>query len=148
MKEAAYDYLQLLEEHDHPRRCEYPPSFDLKAAEERFTQLAEELIAAYPGSTFETGAAIQDASFHGQVFLAYEGLSVLIRVSNFGRFVSFCDDEDHLLLPQEALCQLLELFNKQGYRFIPPEVLSMPYTGECKGVSGFRDWGYRYFEWI
>ena len=80
MKEAAYDYLKLLEEHDHTRRCEYPPSFDLKAAEERFAHLAEELIAAYPGSTFETGAAIQDASFHGQIFLAFEGLTILIRL--------------------------------------------------------------------
>ncbi|HCN28541.1 MAG TPA: hypothetical protein DIT64_07185 [Verrucomicrobiales bacterium] len=148
MKEAAYDYLKLLEEHDHTRRCEYPPSFDLKAAEERFAHLAEELIAAYPGSTFETGAAIQDASFHGQIFLAFEGLTILIRASNFGRFITFFDEEEHMLLPDETRCWLLELFIKHGYRFIPPEVLSMPYTGECKGVSGFRDWGYRYFEWI
>jgi hypothetical protein len=143
-----HDYLQVLQEHDDAQRCEHPRSFDLQAAEERFIRMAEELVAAYPGTKFETGAAIQDASFHGQVILVVEGLSVLIRVSNFGRFISFLDDEDHLLLPEETLRQLLNLFIQHGYQFIPPEVLSSPYTGKCKGVSGFRDWGYRYFEWI
>ncbi|MEZ5384873.1 MAG: hypothetical protein R3F13_05105 [Prosthecobacter sp.] len=142
------DYLQLFQEYDHAWRCEFPPSFDLIAAEERFTLLAKELVTAYPGTKFETGSTIQDASFHGQVFLAFEGLTILIRASNFGRFITFFDEEDHMLLPDETRCCLLELFIKHRYRFVPPEVLSMPYTGKCKGVSGFRDWGYRYFEYI
>lgn len=142
------DYLKLLQDHDHARWCEYPPFFDLRAAETRFIGMAEELVTAFPGTKYETGAEIQDASFHGQVFLEFEGFAILIRASNFGRFITFFDDEEHLLLPEETHRGLLELFIRHGYQFIPPDLLSTPYTGKCKGVSGFRDWGYRYFEWL
>ena len=59
------DYLQLLKSHDDPRHGEQPPGFDRYAAEARFAKMAEEIVSAFPGSRFETGVEIQDASFHG-----------------------------------------------------------------------------------
>lgn len=141
------DYLQLLKAHDDPRYSEYPPAFDLEVAEARFTKMAEEIVAAFPGSRFETGVEIQDASFHGQIFIASDGRFALVRVSNFGGFVTFsgCDDD---CLTATARDGLLAIFAAHGYTFIPPDVLATPYDGANRGVTGFRDWGCRYFEWI
>lgn len=142
------DYLQLLRAHDDPRPqySEHPPGFDHSTAEACFTKMAEVIVAAYPGSRFETGAEIQDASFHGQIFVASTDKFALVRVSNFGGFVTFEDDDDCLTI--EAREGLLGTFAAHGYTFIPPVILAEPYDGACPGVSGFRNWGYRYFEWI
>jgi len=141
------DYLQILRAHDDPCHAEQPPAFDRSAAELRFTKLADEIVAAFPGSRFETGTEIQDASFHGQIFVASAGRFALVRASNFGRFVTFFGDDDDCLTP-EARVRLLGAFVAHGYIFIPADVLSAKYDGANPGVSGFRDWGYRYFEWI
>ena len=145
------NYLELLRKHDDARHSEQPPDFDRPAAEARFTEMAEEIVLAFPGSRFETGAEIQDASFHGQVFIASAGRFALVRVSNFGNFVTFFGDDDDCLTADaraDAREILLSVFAAHGYGFIPPETLSLPYDGQNKGISGFRDWGYRYFEWI
>lgn len=141
------DYLPLLKAHDDALHSEQPPGFDRYAAEVRFTKMAEEIASAFPGSRFETGAEIQDASFHGQIFIASAGALALVRVSNFGGFVTFFGDDDDCL-SAEARDRLLGTFAAHGYTFIPPDALSTPYDGSCRGVSGFRDWGYRFFEWI
>ncbi len=141
------DYLQLLKSHDDPRHSEHPRGFDRAAAEVRFTKMAREILSAFPGSRLETGTEIQDASFHGQIFVASAGRFALVRVSNFGGFVTFFGDDDDCL-SAEAAERLQGVFAAHGYTFIPPEVLSAPYDGTCPGVSGFPDWGYRYFEWI
>ena len=141
------DYLQLLKTHDDPRNSEQPRGFDRDAAEARFTKMAEEIIAAFPGSRFETGMEIQDASFHGQMFIASAGRFAPVRVSSLGGFVAFCGDDDDCLTA-EARGGLLGTFAAHGYTFIPQDVLSAAYDGACRGVSGFRDWGYRFSEWI
>ncbi len=87
------DYLRLLKAHDDPQHSEHPPGFDYVAAEARFVMMAEEIVSLFPGSRFETGTAIQDASFHGQIFVASAGRFALVRVSNFGRFVTFSGDD-------------------------------------------------------
>ena len=140
------DYLKLLKAHDDPLQSEYPSGFDYPIAKVQFIKMAEEIVSAFPGSRFETGMEIQDASFHGQIFIVSSGKFALVRVSNFGHFVTFFDDDD--CLATEARDRLLGTFAAHGYTFIPPDVLSTPYDGACRGVSGFRDWGYRYFEWI
>ena len=98
------DYLQLLKAHDDPRNSEHPPGFDHAAAEIRFTKMAEEIVYAFPGSRFETGVEIQDASFHGQLFIASAGKFALVRASNFGGFVTFFGDDDCLSAEQESDC--------------------------------------------
>lgn len=139
------DYLQLLKAHDDARHSEHPQGFDYSVAEARFTKMAEEIVSVFPGSRFETGALIQDASFHGQIFVATGGGFALVRVSNFGGFVTFFDDDR---LTAETRDSLLGVFAAHGYTFIPPDVLATPYDGACSGVSGFPNWSYRYFEWI
>ena len=141
------DYIHLLKAHDDPRNSEQPPAFDRRAAESRFTKMAEEIVSDFPGSGLETGGAIQDASFHGQIFVAIGGKFALIRVSNFGSLVTFFGDDEDCVSP-EARNRLLAKFLAHGYTFIPPDALSAPYDGANPGVSGFRDWGCRYFEWI
>ena len=141
------DYLQLLKAHDDARHSEQPSGFDRHSAEARFTKMAKEIISAFPGSRYETGVEIQDASFHGQIFIASAGRFALIRVSNFGSFVTFFGDDDDCLT-DDARDRLLGTFMAHGYTFVPPHALSVPYDGACRGVSGFRDWGYRFFEWI
>ena len=141
------DYIQLFKAHDDPGHSEHPRGFDYAAAEVRFTKMAEEILSAFSGSRFETGVEIQDASFHGQIFVASADRFALVRVSNFGGFVTFFGDDDDCL-SAEARERLLGAFAKHGYTFSPPEALAAPYDGTCSGVSGFPDWGYRYFEWI
>lgn len=132
--------LQLFKAHDDPRHSEHPPSFDFAAAEVRFTKMAEEILTAFPGSRFETGVEIQDASFHGQIFVASAGRFALVRVSNFGGFVTFFGDDDDCL-GAKARERLLGVFAKHGYTFLPPEALALalasPYDGTCPRVSGF-----------
>jgi hypothetical protein len=140
------DYLQLLRAHDDPQHCESPAGFNYAAAETRFVKMAAEIASSLPGSRFEAGNEIQDASFHGQIFVASAGRFALVRVSNSGGFVTFFDDDD--CLTTETRDRLPEVFATNGYTFIPPDVLSATYDGACSGVSGFSNWGYRYFEWI
>jgi hypothetical protein len=141
------DYLQLLKRHDDPRHAEQPPDFDRAAAELRFTKMANEILGAFPGSRFETGAEIQDASFHGQIRVRLGDRFALVRVSNFGRFIALCGDDDDCLTT-DARDRLLAIFTTHGYLFIPSDALAIPYDGENAGVAGFKDWGYRYFEWV
>ncbi len=141
------DYLRLLKSHDDTEYVEYPAGFDYALAESQFAVMAEEIASLFPGSRFETGVEIQDASFHGQIYVALAEQLTLVRVSNFGRFVSFCGG-DYDCLPAVARDRLLQVFAAHGYTFIPPEVLDMPCDGVATGVSGFKTWGHRFFEWI
>lgn len=140
------DFVQLLKSHDDPRHAEQPPGFDRVAAESRFRKLAEEVLHAFSGSRFETGAEIQDASFHGSIEVAMGGRFARICASNFDRFIAFYGSDDDCLTP-EARARLLAMFAAHGYTFIPIEVLAMPYDGANPGVTGFTTWGHRYFSW-
>ena len=140
------DYMQLLKANDDPRYAERLPDFDLDAAQARFTAMAQEIVAAFPGSRYETGTEIQDASFHGQVAVAFAGHFALVRVSNFGGFATIADEDD--CLDAAARDRLVTAVAAHGYTFIPAEVLNQPYDGDNPGVRGFRSWWYRYFDWI
>lgn len=140
------DYLQLLKSHDDAEYVEYPAGFDYALAESQFAVMAEEVASLFPGSRFETGTEIQDASFHGQVYVALAGRIALVRVSNFGNFVTFFDDDD--CLTPAAADRLLNVFAAHGYTFIPRDVLATPYDGTCSDAFGFRTWAYRFFEWL
>ncbi|HYF37905.1 MAG TPA: hypothetical protein VD994_21565 [Prosthecobacter sp.] len=143
------DDLQLLRDADDPRRAEAPSGFDRRAAEARFAKMAEMIVAAFPESTFETGKAVQDAAFHGQVRLVLgRGCQehALIRASNFGGFVAIHDDAHSL--SREQRHWLLTLFPDQGYTFIPEKVLALPYDGGNPDLRALPDWWERYFEWL
>jgi hypothetical protein len=104
---------------------------------------------------YETGMDIQDASFHGQILLPYslltedavnESYLIRLRASNFGHLVTLYDD-DTLIRP-EALATIISVLEELGYTYVPTVVLNEPYLGKNPGVSGFRTWGMRYFDWI
>lgn len=132
--------LALFEELDDPKYCEEPPGFDLEAAEARFAAFVSALDAAtgchHP---VETGAHIQDASFHSQVDLGGDWL----RFSAFGEMVTVRDTE---LVDPTTLDTVRRLCVERGYVFIPPEFTKLPYTGNNRGVTGIRDWWIRYFD--
>jgi hypothetical protein len=140
------DYTSLLKVHDDPRNAEWPPGFDLSAAETKFTKMAKEIVAAFPGSHFETGTAIQDASFHGQIFVALAGDFASLRVSNFGSLATVTDEDD--CLDAVSRSRLLDTLAAHGYTFIPADILDQPYDGTNPGVTGFRTWWCRYFDWL
>jgi hypothetical protein len=141
------DYLELLRRHDHPTHWEHPPGFDYRAATERFARFVDELSAELGAAPrVETGVHIQDASFHGQVFLPPPGgRQALIRFSNFGDMATVSDDES---VPEATLAAVLGLLGKHGYVYVPGAVLAQPYTGSNPGVTGIDTWWIRYFDWV
>src|SRR4051812_46138479 len=107
------DYAQLLAAHDHPTRWEYPPGFDYNAAIARFGRFVADLSAALGVPVpSETGAHVQDASFHSQAFLPLPGgLQGLIRFSNFGDMATVGDSQS---VPDATMTMVLELLAKYG----------------------------------
>lgn len=94
----------------------------------------------------ETGSAIQDASFHSQIFIPLgDGHNALLRFSNFGAMATIGPDEP---APTELLETVVELLEKHAYDYVPASVLEQPYTGANPGVTGIRSWWIRYFDWV
>jgi hypothetical protein len=152
------DYTKLLQQHDDAKNWEYPLGFDYHAATTRFAKCAEALSTALgiPGKS-ETGSAIQDASFHSQIFVPLtDERYAMVRFSNFGDMVSvgtcyfgeMAPDRNDEPIPAAVLNTIVEVLEKEGYVYVPPEVLMQPYTGKNPGVTGIRDWWIRYFDWV
>jgi len=144
------DYLELLKSADSAIYTERLPGFNRKKADAKFNDfvkaLERRLSCALPDK--ENCIDIQDASFHGMVFLPYEFLTeeyrASVRVSNFGNFATVYD-ADEVVQPR-ILAIIKELLAEFGYIYIPTEMLNEPYTGQ-NPVIGFRTWGDRYFDW-
>lgn len=144
---ASVDYLDLLRQHDDPRRWEYPVGFDYDAATRRFAEFSNALAASLnvPLKS-ESGSYIQDASFHSQIYVPLDsGRNTLIRFSNFGDMAAVSEDGP---VPKEMMRGIIELLEKHGYVYIPARVLDQPYTGANPGVTGIRNWWIRYFDWV
>ena len=152
------DYMELLQRYDDPRHWEYPPAFDYNAATGRFAKCAEALSTALGLSLkSETGSYIQDASFHSQIYVPIKDeCHAMIRFSNFGDMVSvgtcyfgeMSPDGGDEPIPPGLLKTIVGVLEKEGYVYIPAEVLTQPYTGKNPGVTGIRDWWIRYFDWV
>jgi len=145
------EFLKLLRAHDDPDYSEAPPGFDRAAAESRFVEFAIQLISALGVEcAFESGLMIQDASHHGDIrlpeSLLMESSALGVRVSNFGRFCTVYNDDS--VVKPDILATIQRVASEHGYVYIPSRVLEIPYDGENTGVSGFRDWGERFFDWI
>ena len=136
------EVLALFREHDDPACWEYPRDFNYDDAIARFREFAAAFDAA-TGITHrvETESHIQDASFHSQIDLGGGWL----RFSNFGNMVSF---DPSLEVDEGTLDKLRTLCREKGYVFIPPDFIEYPYTGANPGVTGIRDWGIRYFDYV
>jgi hypothetical protein len=145
------EYIKLLRANDDPTYSEAPPGFDRAAAESRLVKFANHLNSALGVEcAFESGLMIQDASHHGDIrlpkSLLKESLPLGVRVSNFGRFCTVYNDDS--LVKPDVLATIKRVASEHGYVYVPSPVLEMPYDGENTGVSGFRDWGERFFDWI
>jgi uncharacterized protein (TIGR02996 family) len=137
----------LLQQHDDPRNGEHPPGFDHRAAIQQFTIFATALASTLRVSLRpETDSAIQDASFHGQLFIPLgEERYAVIRVSTFGNMATISEDEP---VAPELLQTVIGLLKKHGYVYVPAGVLEQPYTGKNPGVTGISTWWIRYFDWL
>ena|SRR5436190_16935621 len=71
------DYIDLFRQYDDPVHWLAPPTFDDQAAEARVLGFAAELAAALGGVGLktETGNLLQDANYHGEIFLPTGGPS-------------------------------------------------------------------------
>ncbi|HEX8995027.1 MAG TPA: hypothetical protein VF812_03245 [Ktedonobacterales bacterium] len=164
---------------DDPVYAEYPGGWahwDRAAAEAQFLRLVDTLAArlecptreGMPSSRdpdydqvrehtlcYETGAYIQDASFHGEILLPQALLTtealaknsfVGLRTSNFGHLAMLYDDDAEVRPAAHAT--ILEVLQELGYTFVPSRVLNQPYSGQNPGMNGFSDWGRRFFDYI
>ncbi len=147
------EYMFLLKSLDDPVFWEWPPGFDLDAAERKFLSFASALQQQLTTiCTIETGALIQDASFRGQIVLPDfllqqlpQEYAVVIRVSNWGNIATVSDEQ---ILQPSALTTIRDLMQQFGYVYIPSDLLNTPYTGKNPGVTGIRTWWIRYFDWV
>ncbi|MCC6820905.1 MAG: hypothetical protein V9H26_10925 [Verrucomicrobiota bacterium] len=139
------NFLEILKSFDDSEHAEYPVGFVHEAAWSKFEKLAQEVCPQYPGSEFETGLRIQDASFHGQIMLKVRGGIAVIRASNFGNLITILDEDS--LLENLSMTRLKRIFEKFGYTFVPSEILELDYTGKNGGVNGFRSWRLRFFDY-
>ena len=155
------DYLRVLEAHDDLRLWYGPADLDYEAAERRFLDFARELQETFGVECWvESGAAVQDASFLGQITLPPDCFNVrdrvtdpvLLRVSNWGNLATVYDDT---ALEPEWLEQIKAVLERFGYQYIPPSVLQRPYRRmRLRGLArpnmpGRRlTWWDRYFDYL
>ena len=145
----AEDYKAFLSRLDHPKpeHAEAPPGFDHEEAYRRFAIVVDALKNALEMSVeIETGAWIQDASFHSLIRMdSPDKKCAVILFSNFADMAGIANEAT---LPREIHNQLKEILASHGYLYIPEDVLEETYTGDNPGVSGFCDWWQRFFDYI
>ncbi len=149
--EAMIEAELLLRGFDDPHSLEAPRDFDHIEANARLLRLAHEVTQLVgEDCELETWPAIQDASFHGAIWLPQSVLTDLdaasIRTSNFGRLITVYDS-DNVVKP-EILAALRVLFERSGYRYVPSAALRRPYKGRHGASDRLRDWGTRYFDYL
>lgn len=142
-------YLAILRQHDSDSGWAAPPDFDHAAAERQFRTLAAAVKRA-AGVPLRAESAVQDASFFGRIFLGGALLiaepvlpdTILLRVSNWGGLATVSDE---MALTAGGLAQVIELLGSNEYRYIPPQILSGPYTGTLP-TNGAVSWWQRFFD--
>lgn len=138
------DYMEILQRHDDPVHWMEEPGFDYEASLERVKKFCDELSNALRVTLkLETGALLQDAIYHSELFIPSEATpEASIRFSSFGNLVTIKYPE---YLPIEQLNLIIDLFRVYGYVYVPLQVLTHPYTGRNPGIDGFPDWYSRFF---
>ena len=145
------DYDGLLRKYDDSHFIEYPAGFDLIAAQQRFSRLAQAMAEEIGTDlSVESGVAIQDASYHGEISLPDRLKSdpetvVAVRISNFGSFASITGEE---ALASGVSERLLSLLSRHGYTFVPEWALDRDYDGSIPATIGIRTWWIRFFDYL
>lgn len=134
--------LRYFESQNDPESWGYPSNFDYQGQSERAKRFHEQLSDLLESKfCYESGANIQDASFHSQIYLN----GGLLRFSNFGDMVAITpehDVDDQVVSAIETLCEEMK------FVFVESEFAELAYTGKNLGVTGIDSWWVRYFDWV
>ena len=138
----ALEMNALLQQHDSPEHWEYPRDFDRATEGRDFAAFLMDLETALGQRLpVETGAHIQDASFHSQIGL----LGGALRFSNFGRMIAFTPDAE---IAEEMARTVRQLAATHGYVLVPTSDLETLYPREEGLRLGIRTWWIRYFDYL
>ncbi|AEV85747.1 hypothetical protein ACWT_4725 [Actinoplanes sp. SE50] len=136
------EIISLLRRCDDADHLEHPAGFDDAAERRRFGLLVAGLEQGFGGEcAVDAGAAVQDASYFGQVVVpgpaTTTGVPIFIRVSNFGGLAlvgaegpgRYDDEETLALLADADLTQVLGILASQDYVPLLEDVLAAEYDG-------------------
>ncbi len=143
------EYLDLFISLDDQTHWEFPESFQYYAAERKFLALAEDVEQMLGEKcTIEYHSAIQDASFHAQLFVPrsclLEYYFTKLRVSNFGSLATLYDTDE--FVKPACLSKIEEALKRHNYLYVPSWILREPY--DDNKIIGIPNWGVRYFDWL
>ena len=143
------EYLDLFARLDDQTHWESPKGFLYRLAERKFLALVKDIEQALGEEcSIEYHSAIQDASFHAQLFVPesckLENYTIQLRASNFGSLATLYD-ADEAVKPSCA-DKIKEMLKRHGYIYVPSWILREPYEDE-KHI-GIPNWGVRYFDWL
>jgi hypothetical protein len=139
--------VALMHRLDDPRHLEVPSGYDALDASRRFAAFVDALTA-HLGATWETetGAHIQDASFHSQIYVPRpEGGAWPLRFSHFGGLAAIHQDDE---VPGALLAPLVTLLERHAYVYVPFRLLDRPYPRADLVQAGIRDWWIRFFDYL
>ena len=145
--------LQFLLNLDDPKYHETPPEFDWPAEMEKVQRLAPEL-SRIAGQDFAVDRTVQDASFFTELRILEEAdrgdrythyIRAAVRFSAFGRMVTVWANPGRMLLDADQKRRILEVLEREGYRYVPAEALDVPYTGTNPHIA---TWWIRFFDYL
>jgi hypothetical protein len=153
-------YLKYLKEQDDPENFEFPGWWygqgyeKWKILRADFEHLVDQINKSFwVQCDFSSISAVQDASYIWDITIPWiciknKTRDLYMRVSHFGRFVSFTDswpdtlEKTEDLISSDNLRKLLSILRLEKYVLIPIEILSLPYTWKHKDT---KNWIFRYF---
>ena len=139
-QEEALKLFHSLDDHNY---IEYPKGFDRKAAEEKFQLFVKRLQKQTKMSlSIETGSYIQDASYHSLIRFDYNNQ---LRFSNFGEMVTIFEE---VPIDKKLYSIIQNLITEFRYTYIPEDYIYSNYDAKSLGVSDFKDWSDRFFDWV
>jgi hypothetical protein len=134
-----HDELEMLAGQDDPLHWEEPANFDRARALSTFRRFVSDLEDALSHRLdYDAFASLDDARFHGEIFLAGGPL----RFSNFGRMVAFVEGKK---TPAALRAAVTRICRAHGYTLLDDEVLETPYSGKNPRLSRGGSWLTRYF---
>lgn len=143
------EYLDFFISLDDQTHWYFPEGFSYRPAERKFLALVKDIEEALgEDCSIEYHDAIQDASFHAQLYVPesckLEDYVIQLRVSNFGSLATLYDADD--MVKPACADKIKEVLKRHGYIYIPSWILREPY--DDKKNSDIPNWGVRYFDWL
>lgn len=156
-----WDMLTAL---DDPTHLEFPVDFNEAMARTEFQNLVQALEEKFVCRCVVDGD-IEDASFLGSIEVpasaTESGVSLVLRISNFGRLIvcapeafgSFTDDEADGLVQGRDASRIRGILRDIEYRLVPEEPLRKVYDGHSRLRSHYPprcppSWFIRFFDYL